>query len=387
MAIGGAATARATPDTDYWTRAADTRDTVYRFVYGQSPQAIPSSYDPVAEAESILQERQAALSPSNPTAPSLWQAMRTTTVRSALSTPLSALGSIALGIGVFEIGWKIGSGANAKFLKLGVPEAIPDTNTDFRGNGSYQELWWNPAGYDPYFERVIQPVAGFTWMRFTDSGWYGYWRTGSPESDCDMNRVAPPAGVTVVTSAFFGPHCGSLPDRTTDYHLAYVAEDSLGATGPIETYTTQSYDRSSPEPTPPSQSTVEGNIDTALADPDNDELKHWINYQVGSPGESDPSGVGQDNPDIPWESWTDLIRHFETHGDEFDTPYEDLHEYWRDAAEIVEADEMSCIRPSDGSKIYWDSERQAIVIVTDGKIQTYFVPDIGFQYWLTECNS
>jgi hypothetical protein len=132
--------------------------------------------------------------------------------------------------------------------------------------------------------------------------------------------------------------------------------------------------------------TVESTIDTTLSQPGNAQVKHWFNYQVGSPGESDPTGVGQDNPDIPWESWTKLIEHFEDHGDEFDTPYEDLHEYWRDAAEIVEADELSCSR-SDGSQIYWDADRQAIVIVTDGKIQTYFPPDIGFQYWLDQCNS
>lgn len=63
----GAASARAdVPDPDYWTRTADSRDTVYRFLYDKSPQTIPSSYDAVAEAEGHLREAHDALSPTNP---------------------------------------------------------------------------------------------------------------------------------------------------------------------------------------------------------------------------------------------------------------------------------------------------------------------------------
>jgi hypothetical protein len=46
--------AQAVADPDYWKQTAEHRDTVYRFIYGQSPQSIPSGYDPVLEAEEIL---------------------------------------------------------------------------------------------------------------------------------------------------------------------------------------------------------------------------------------------------------------------------------------------------------------------------------------------
>jgi hypothetical protein len=65
------ARAQVVADPDYWKQTAEHRDTVYRFVYGQSPQSIPSGYDPVREAEEILRQRQTALAPSTPNASSL----------------------------------------------------------------------------------------------------------------------------------------------------------------------------------------------------------------------------------------------------------------------------------------------------------------------------
>jgi hypothetical protein len=35
---------------------------------------------------------------------------------------------------------------------------------------------------------------------------------------------------------------------------------------------------------------------------------------------------------------------------------------------------------------YWDSEKQAMVIEKDGKIDNYFPPTRGFDYFLEECS-
>jgi hypothetical protein len=40
---------------------------------------------------------------------------------------------------------------------------------------------------------------------------------------------------------------------------------------------------------------------------------------------------------------------------------------------------------SDGAEIFWDNGRGSIVVVKDGKIVTFFVPDSGEQYFLDEC--
>jgi hypothetical protein len=116
------AASQAQVDSDYWKGTAARQDTVNRLIYSQSPQTIPSGYDPVAEAEGYLREAQRDLPSSNPEAPALWQEIRGLTVRSALSTAPRALGTIGLAAGAFELGWKIGSGINAKFLRIGLPD-------------------------------------------------------------------------------------------------------------------------------------------------------------------------------------------------------------------------------------------------------------------------
>jgi hypothetical protein len=99
----GRGEAQVVTDPDYWKQTPERRATVYRFFYGQSPQAIPSGYDPVAEAEQILRQRQAAVAPSTPGAPSLWQQIRGVTFRAALSAPLRAITPISLAWGPLSL--------------------------------------------------------------------------------------------------------------------------------------------------------------------------------------------------------------------------------------------------------------------------------------------
>lgn len=175
-------------------------------------------------------------------------------------------GFCPIALGTFAAGWMIGDTLNRKFLKLGLPEEVPHTNTDFRGNGRQQQLLFNPAGFDPYFGYVIQPRDGFTWQRDTDSGLYSYWRTGTPESGCDHNRVAPPVGLTTVITPYFGHNCGYAPDRATDYKLAYIPENDLPANGPIEDYSGQpsDYQTSDWPEKPTTQTQVETAVSQAL---------------------------------------------------------------------------------------------------------------------------
>jgi hypothetical protein len=46
---------------------------------------------------------------------------------------------------------------------------------------------------------------------------------------------------------------------------------------------------------------------------------------------------------------------------------------------------LTCTR-SDGAILYWDTVKQALVVIEDDKITTYFRPDRGFDYWLDECS-
>jgi hypothetical protein len=377
-------------DPDFWKQTAERQNTVNRLIYSQSPQAIPTTYDPVREAEEILRLQQRSLPPSNPAARSVWERLRGLTGEAKLSPAVRTLGTIGLAVGTFEIGWKIGSGINAKFLKVGVPEAIPHTNTDFRGNGFRQDLTWNTAGFDAVTGgKVIQPVDGFTWTRYTASGRYYYWKTGAPENSCDHNRVALPLGMAIQTTALAGKDCGYGADRaSTDYHIAYVTEDALGAPAPIEPYTNQPYTKSSSAPTPPAQTTVEQTIESELDKPENEDLRDWLNYKLGSPGAEDPTGIGATNANIEFPE-----RYFkwQEHGHEF-PEYEDAEEYWAGAADIVERkrsgdlDVRECYRSSDGTTIYWDSIRNVLVFVRNGVIVNSYRPTGGYDYFRGLCD-
>lgn len=382
-----AITASSAAAQSYWASSPDRVDIVNRFVYAQSPTAIPSAYDPVAEAEAILRQRQSSLIAGSAESRTIWTQTRWLTEAAGVSTPVRLLGTVGLAAGTFEIGWKIGSGINAKFLHIGVPEAIPATPTDFRGNGYAQQLIWHDAGFSPYFDRVIQPEAGFTWTRQTDSGRY-YWRTGFPEVTCDMNRVMPPSGLTVISSAYPAQSCGYGSIRpSTDYHLAYVPDGEMHVVGPIESYNGQSYSKATAAPTPPSQSQVEQAIESGLQDPSLRTLSDWLDYELGEPGATDPTGNGPDNPEIAFPKF---LEKWEQHGHEFAAPYLDPHEYYRDAADIVrrgDSGDPGVVRCEGGDGVYyWDFDRQAIVLVRDGAIETYFPPDRGFDYWLEQCN-
>jgi hypothetical protein len=54
--------AQTVTDPDFWKGTAERQNMVNRLIYGQSPQAIPASYDVVREAEEIL-----AREPGRPT--------------------------------------------------------------------------------------------------------------------------------------------------------------------------------------------------------------------------------------------------------------------------------------------------------------------------------
>jgi hypothetical protein len=385
IAASGEASAQAlVPDPDYWKQDSTRSGTVYRFVYHQSPQAIPSSYDPVAEAEGYLRESQRTLPETNPVSETLWRQIRGVTIRSALSSPLRALGTVGLAVGTFEVGWKIGSGINAKFLRIGIPEAT-DTVQRYR----WSRIYWRTANSGSYYGAYYPEEDGWvlaakeTCCSYSEvDRWFA--------APCSFSGFSPPAAFWVRGPIPSSGACS--PNVLANVLYAWAPEDSLSARGPIEDYTSQPYSKANPAPTPPPQTTVEQSIGSELDKPENSQLRQWLNYKLGSPAESDPTGIGAPNPDI---EFPDFFTHWQDHGDEFATPYEDALEYWRDAAEIVERGDagedgyLKCQR-SDGADVYWDDSKRAIVIVKDGKIVTFFPPlptETAFDYFLNECSS
>jgi hypothetical protein len=376
------ARAQTTPDPNYWTQTADSRDTVYRLVYQQSPQSIPSDYDPVAEAEQVLQQAQQDAPASNPEVPSLWQQLRTGATEGGLSPALRTLGAIGLSIGSFELGWKIGSGINAKFLHIGIPQQTVDP-----AHARWELLEFENANSQSYY--------GATWPD-TDAwvAWFGYggfdynrWF----QSPCTFTGFSPPSPFEVHGPVASTAGCavwegGVQHTYPVSVVWAQAPENALRAPGPIEPYTNQPYQRSTAAPTPPAQSSVEDAIGAYLAN--HALLRQWLNYQLGSPGESDPLGIGPKRPDIAFPSWREK---WEQHQDEF-PDYADADQYWQGAADIVEGAESGdprydrCQR-ADGSIVYLDTVTGGFVVVRNGAIETYFIPTSDpFQYFEDQCN-
>lgn len=283
--------AQVVADPDHWKQTTEHRNTVYRFVYGQSPQAIPASYDPVREAEEILRRQQRTLPPSNPEARRLWSQVRAMGAKAGLSVPLRALGTVGLVVGTFEIGWKIGTGINAKFLKIGIPEWSAASSMR-----NWTSIRWRQARSRSFFGAYYPAQDG--WLinvsHCCNGSSVDRW-AGEP---CPVSGLVPPApfitqGPEASTARCAAPDGGYVAQ---DVYYGWAPEDALTPTGPIEEYTSQPYSRSSAAPRPPSQTAVEQAVDSELDKPDNELLRQWLNYQLGSPGEQDPTGDGVNVP-------------------------------------------------------------------------------------------
>jgi hypothetical protein len=85
-------------------------------------------------------------------------------------------------------------------------------------------------------------------------------------------------------------------DAPVDVYYGWAPEDILSPTAPVEPYTGQPYDNATAAPPSPAQSTVEQAIEDELEKPENHIVRDWLNYQLGSPGAEDPTGVGAPNP-------------------------------------------------------------------------------------------
>jgi hypothetical protein len=183
----------------------------------------------VQEAEQILRQKQATLPPSNPQAPSLWQQVRGVTVKSALSTAPRALGTIGLAVGVAELSWKVGTGINAKFLKVGIPEA-----TDAPQNYRWNRIVWTPALQHEYNGARWPAADGWLiWMRQTCCWYFDMERWF--EEPCRFSGFEPPAPSTVHDPVQSTAQCvAPTPSGYADVRVLYgwAPENALGAPGP-----------------------------------------------------------------------------------------------------------------------------------------------------------
>jgi hypothetical protein len=239
--------------------------------------------------------------PNQPASDQLHRELRTLRIRTRLLPLLRGAGVIGLGIETFEVGFKIGSGLNAKFLKIGVPDPgdTPPWSPD-----APQQLSFRDRG-EWIYDGLVFPYDGWYWQWLDASGqWSGFWVTAMGAGDAEIgcpSHVHPraiPAGLTEFTGAPH-PNCGSYSntgDPTANggvAHLAATPEDALPARSPIEDYTGQPYEKDLGEPdtaaAPQSAIELQDRVGQLLASGEVPLLAAWYAHRLEPYNYPDPT--------------------------------------------------------------------------------------------------
>jgi hypothetical protein len=228
--------------------------------------------------------------PNQPSSAQLHQELRSFRSGVGLNPALRALGTIGLAAGVFDLGWKIGDGINAKFLNIGIPEQVTDP-----GSATWVQLTFRAANSRWYY--------GATWPSV--DGWVGTFRYNGDTNDrwfappCPFSGFMPPSPLTVGNEAADPiAQCiyyenGVKKKSPVTVQWAEVPENGLAALGPIDDYSGQPYDRQtltwSGKPT--TQSQLEDRVRSALESGNYPMAEAWWAHQLDPVNYPDPTAT------------------------------------------------------------------------------------------------
>jgi hypothetical protein len=230
-----------------------------------------------------------AKTPATSASEDLLRAVRTVRTTSRVLPAFRALGGFFLAVDSFELGWRIGTGINTKWLKFGVPEEKIDPQS-----ATWDRLIFVPANSHSYF--------GATWP--AKDSWVGYFNYSGNLYDrwfqgaCTFSGFSPPAPLSVQHAASPSTaQCYSPTYRTNvtvnPVKYAAIGEDELPAKSPVEDYGSQPYSLSTSDWTgkPTSASDLQSRVASALADDRNERAMAWYAHQL------DPMSYADDPAD------------------------------------------------------------------------------------------
>jgi len=295
--FAGAPTANAQvgdPDPDFWRGTSQRENAVAGLVYAESAQPVPTSLGAVGPTVTALREAERALPPGNSASKEIWKGLRNLGPGSGLTQPWRALGTIALAVGTFELGVKIGTGINAKYLKIGLPDPPEPKSTPASG-------WLQFREKDTATSFNTTPLPEDAWVL-----WYPYasqqWHAVNLYQGWDG-----PAAYLTGRPAFFNVLSGNASIgwgiQNPPVESYWIGENDLDALGPIEDFTGQSYGKALGSPTAPSVAAVQQAIALRLALQEYDRTRAFLNYHLGSPGQGDPTSNSFNMPDCVGETW------------------------------------------------------------------------------------
>jgi hypothetical protein len=275
----------------------DQIDAIVEQNYRGSPQAEPPNCGTTCQQLWAGETRPGQTGLSGPSGPSdlerLHRDSRSLRIKTKLMPALRVLGTAHLAYESFNVGWRIGSFANNKFLKIGIP---PTENYSMALTG--QRIAFRAAGQNltPYTPSPM-PEDGWVWEYTGGAYWYSYWQ--SP--DCEPSphqRQGPSGGFETVTWPTSDVWCWTAyPERQRrPMFSSYLPENDLAADAPVEDYDGQPYGVWTAPPPDPGQSSVRSAIEEALESGEFPTLRNKYEYELGVPGACDPVDPNVCNP-------------------------------------------------------------------------------------------
>lgn len=268
---------------------------IVEFNYRGSAQASPPTCGPVCRDLRAAEARPGGW--STPTVEKLSREARTLRVATGLSSAIRLTGGVTLAAASFDIGYRIGSGFNAKFFKVGMPAKSP-----VQTNAPQKLADWsscsptNPCSIgNVETATVTQPTYVWTW----DAAWntpYGanYWSWRSNDIDC--SHPAPPAGAPNVFETAGAWNGCSTANNVGTNSSAWWYPNEFRAASPVQDYTDQPYTYQDWPPGDPGVTTVATRTRTELESDNYPTLNRQLEFELGVPGVCDPVEPAICNP-------------------------------------------------------------------------------------------
>jgi|GEM_PF-5908190 len=264
---------------------------IVEFNYRGSAQPAPPPCSQVCQDLRAAETRPGGW--SSPAAQELSREARNLRVATGLSKALRFTGTISLGPTAFELGYMIGSGANAKFFRIGMPATAPDMTAAPQRLSYYSSCSTSSpcAIGSPYHDQatITKPALVWQW----DAAWnspYGanWWTWRSNDFDCQHPPV-PPDAPNVFTSATQSSTCSGSPDHVGSTVSAWWYQEDIQATSPVQDYAGQPYDYVDWwPPADPGLTTTATRTRAELESGRYPVLNQKLGYELRVPGTCDP---------------------------------------------------------------------------------------------------
>ena len=198
--------------------------------------------------------------PNQPTSKELHRELRSLRIRARVLPPLRLLGNLGLAYESFQLGRKIGNGINAKYLRIGLPEAIehPALSAQRLSPSAHDVIRPGRSGTNPWngisysYPDLEMPYDGWAWehRRSTSPIWWEHFDdTDQPWCDTFDTPPSGPVGfdhtaapIECTTDPYAPPKQSAKASPTRSPRTSSKRSDRSRTTSTSRSRATKSYD-------------------------------------------------------------------------------------------------------------------------------------------------